>query len=121
MSNPCGLSQPHVVNFKLPHTNAVHIPVQLNIDMHMHMHMHIQIHVHMQVNMDVDVNINKHVQVHLHVNLNLHLHMHVTMGSQSNLNETPRFSFQRALIRSDLWSQINRSKQIILLQMDFGC
>ena len=44
-----------------------------------------------------------------------------TMGLQSNLNKTPRFSFQRAIIRSDLGSEINGFKQIILFQMNFGC
>ena len=43
-----------------------------------------------------------------------------TMGLQSNLNKTPRFSFQRAMIRSEFWSEIKRSKNIILFQMDFG-
>ena len=44
-----------------------------------------------------------------------------TMELQSNLNKTPRFSFQRAMIWSDLESEINRSKEIILFQMDIGC
>ena len=32
-----------------------------------------------------------------------------------------KFSFLRAMLRSDSWSEINRSKQIILFQMDYGC
>ena len=44
----------------------------------------------------------------------------VTMGSKSNLQKTPKFSFLRAMIRSDSWPEINRSKQIIPFQMDYG-
>ena len=43
------------------------------------------------------------------------------MGLQSNLQKTLKFSFLRAMLRSDSWSEISRSKEIFLFQMDFGC